>query len=133
MLGRDDRAEQLELRVEPPAQAARVVVEAASQRGRSWQVAKLDQVGCWTATELRAGAALSSRSLIVVPPASESELVAATAGPLTAPAGQAKSPSRLGARAPGQSTVLVLLLALLALEGVLLVRGQWRRAGPASS
>jgi hypothetical protein len=132
VLARDERADQLELRLEPSGQAPRLVVEASAQRGRSWEVAKVEQPGRYTATELRAGAALTSRTLIVVPPAAESDLAPAPAGggatQQSGPAG--KTPAR--AKAPGQAMVLVVLLVLLTFEAAVLARGTWQRGGTAS-
>ncbi len=127
VLSRDNRADQLEINIEGPTATApeRRVLNATAQRGRGWQIAGLVEPGRYTATELRAGVPLTSRTVIVVPPGSESNLAALASGPLVRP------PSAAGLlyrpKAPGHAAVLVVLLALLAFEGVVLARGTLRR------
>lgn len=126
ILARDDRADQMEIRMEPPGNAPRLVVDAGAQRGRAWQIGGLLEPGRYTATELHGGSALTSRTLIVTPPASESNLAVATAGPMVAEHKADRATARVRPKAPGWSAVLVLLLALLLFEGVVLVRGGFR-------
>jgi hypothetical protein len=126
VLSRDDRADQLELRMEPPGTAQRVVADAGTQRGRGWQIGGLQEPGRYTATELRGGVALTSRTLIVVPPATESNLAVAHGGALGSPGQGGKAGARVVPKAPGWSAVLVVLLALLLFEGLVLVRGSFR-------
>lgn len=126
VLSRDERAERLEIRVEGESgPAAQRVLAAASQRGAIWQIPGLDTPGRYTATELRGGVAVSSRPLIVVPPVSESNLAALPQGPVSEP-GAGPGSRRARPRAPGWTGALVVMLALLAAEGTVLARGQWR-------
>lgn len=132
LLGRDERADQLEIRAEADSPAAtRRVVQASEQRGRGWQVAGLDQPGRYAVVELRAGEPLTSRTIIVAPPKAESDLTPLQSGPLwQAARGSERATSGGGgalARAPAWTPALLLLLVLLVLEGAVLVRGS--RAG----
>lgn len=131
VLGRDERADQLEIRSDADsAVAQRRVVQASEQRGRGWQVAGLDQPGRYTVVELRAGEPLTSRTVIVAPPKAESDLTPLHSGPLwDAARGRERVTSGGGvlARAPAWTPALLLLLLLLVLEGAVLVRGS--RAG----
>lgn len=137
VLSRDERADQLELRLETPGAAtpglrATRRLSAAAQRGQGWQVVGLAEPGRYTATEQRAGVALTSRTLIVVPPGSESNLAPLAGGPLEAlhkgiPGGQTRRP-----KAPGWTAVLLVLFGLLVFEGVVLARDAWRGRGVAA-
>lgn len=131
VLARDERADQLELRMEPPGNAPRVVADASAQRGRGWQIGGLQEPGRYTATELRGGVALTSRTLIVVPPATESNLAMAVGGAMASQEQGGRGSAHVTPKAPGWSAVMVVLLALLLFEGMVLVRGslRGRRAG----
>jgi len=130
VLGRDDRADQLEVRADGAdgrGAGLRKVVAAADQRGRSWHVLGVEAPGRYTATELRGGEPLTSRTVIVAPPKAESDLTPLQDGPLVSAVkgqvGAADSASSQLSRAPGWTPSLLLLLLLLLLEGIVLVRG----------
>jgi hypothetical protein len=130
VLGRDDRADQLEVRADGAdgrGAGLRKVVAAADQRGRSWHVLGVEAPGRYTATELRGGEPLTSRTVIVAPPKAESDLTPLQDGPLVSAVkggvGAANSASNQLSRAPGWTPSLLLLLLLLLLEGIVLVRG----------
>ncbi len=126
VLSRDERADQLEVKLETPTTPGAVVprrtLNPPPQRGQAWQINGLEEPGRYTATELKQGVALTSRSVIAVPPASESNLAPLTTGPLVQ-ASRAIVRSRQAAKAPGWSAVLLVLMGLLTFEGVVLLRG----------
>lgn len=123
VLARDARADMLEVRWEGDTRGTvRLTLPAASQRGHGWQVAGLDEPGRYTVTELRGGAPLSSRTVIAVPPSTESDLAALGRSPLQDTA-RARPGPPARPRAPAWGAALLILLALLMFEGVLLARG----------
>ena len=130
VLSRDERADQLEVQLEGGGAAARVVLQAAAQRGRGWQVAGLLEPGRYVATELHGGTPITSRSIIAVPPTSESDLAVLTTGPLVQQGKLGHGGGHQTPKAPGWTAMLLLLFSLLILEGVILARGHWRRRAP---
>jgi hypothetical protein len=126
VLVRDERADALEVRFERDRGGqARVVLKAADQRGRNWQIDGLDDPGLYTATELGAGVPLTSRNLITVPPPGESDLAVLTQGPLSRAPVRATNEASQRPRAPGWVGALLVLMALLVFEGVVLARGAY--------
>ncbi len=128
-LGRDDRAEQLQVRVEGGAAAGQGdhVAQAVLQKAGQWSISGLEVPGRYMATELRAGAALNSRPIVVVAPGSEGDLAAAVTGPLAARSAQL---AQVGAvrtvpKSPVWTPALVALLLLLMTEAALVARGAW--------
>ena len=126
VLARDDAATQLEVKLDSRSQGAplpTLVLPAAAQHGHSWQVTGLDEPGRYTATETKGSSALTSRILVTVPPTTESVLTATRAGTLL----EADAADRKGGRhvpkSPAWSGVILILLALLVVEGVLILRG----------
>lgn len=132
LLFRDERADQLELRLDDnqPSPVARRVLSAVLQRPGVWSLPGLDQPGRYMATELRGGVALGARPLVVMPPDSESDLTPAALGAL---AGAQPTPQRSGglASAPGWTLLLVLLVVLLLAESAALARGARQLRWPA--
>ncbi len=126
ILSRDDRADQLEVRIDATGNAPKILLDASSQRGRGWQVSGLLEPGRYTATELRSGAALTARSVIAVPPSVESDLRGVHQGPLLKAWRDVDKRARRAPKVPAWTGVLVVLLLLLGVEGVLLARGSWR-------
>jgi len=126
VLSRDERADQLEVKLQTPttpnAGVPRRTLNPPQQRGLAWQINGLEEPGRYTATELKQGVALTSRAVIAVPPASESNLVALTTGPLLQTS-RTVAGNRQTAKAPGWSAVLFVLMGLLTFEGVVLLRG----------
>ncbi len=143
VLGRDERADQLEVKAETGSDAriaAPTILQAALQRPAMWSVAELDAPGRYTATELRNGVALTSRPLLVLPPHTESDLYPAETGPLAQlrAAPQRQQPGQVP-KSPAWTASLVALLLLLVAETAVLARGgrgrkrspgwrQWLRA-----
>ena len=107
-----------------------LVLQAAAQRGRGWQVAGLLEPGRYVATELHGGTPITSRSIIAVPPTSESDLAVLTTGPLVQQGKLGHGGGHQTPKAPGWTAMLLLLFSLLILEGVILARGHWRRRAP---
>lgn len=132
LLSRDDRADQLELRLDDhqPGGVARRVLAAASQRAGVWSLPGLEQPGRYMATELRGGVALGARPVVVMPPDSESDLAPAALGAL---AGAQPTPQQARglASAPGWTSLLVLLVLLLLVESAALARGARQLRWPA--
>ncbi|MBM4343615.1 MAG: VWA domain-containing protein, partial [Deltaproteobacteria bacterium] len=128
-LGRDDRAEQLQVRHEGGGGAGEGerVLQAVLQRPGQWSVPGLETPGRYVATELRGGAALNSRPIVVVAPASEGDLAPAATGPLATRAAQSAQPStaRTVPKSPVWTPALVGLLLLLVTEAALVARGAW--------
>lgn len=123
LLSRDDRADQMELRLEGgDAVTGRRILAAALQRAGVWSLPGLEQPGRYLATELRGGVALGARPLVVTPPDGESDLSQAVLGALV---GVQPGPQRGSAlaTAPGWTMLLVLLVVLLLVEATVLARG----------
>lgn len=123
LLSRDDRADQMELRLDGgDAASGRRVLSAALQRAGVWSLPGLEQPGRYVATELRGGVALGARPLVVTPPEGESDLTQAALGALV---GAQPGPQRGSGltTAPGWTMLLVLLVMLLAVEAGVLARG----------
>lgn len=127
VLSRDERADALEVRLEGAGGPPPLRLSASAQRGRGWQIAGLNEPGRYVATELRAGAPLTSRSVFAVPPASESDLSVLTSGPLVQQSKTGRSGGHQTPKAPGWTAIILALMGLLILEGVILGRGQWAR------
>ena len=137
VLGRDERADQLEVKAETGTDArsaAPKVLQAALQRGAVWNVADLDAPGRYTATELRGGVALTSRPLLVLAPQSESDLHVAESGPLAQLRAMPQRQQAVDApKSPAWTAALLALLVLLAAEAAVLARGgRDRKKAPAS-
>ncbi len=131
LLSRDDRADQMELRLDGgDAAGGRRVLSAALQRAGVWSLPGLDQPGRYAATELRGGVALGARPLVVTPPDGESDLSQAALGALV---GVQPGPQRTSglATAPGWTSLLVLLVLLLLVEAGVLARGAGQLRWPA--
>ena len=130
LLSRDDRADQLELRMDGGDVAGgRRVLSAALQRVGVWSLPGLEQPGRYLATELRGGVALGARPLVVTPPDGESDLSPSALGSLVGVQPGPQQGSGL-AMAPGWTMLLVLLVVLLMIEAGALARGagqlRWR-------
>lgn len=128
-LGRDDRAEQLQVRLEsaPNGSEGDHVAQAVLQRPGQWSIVGLETPGRYVATELRAGAALNSRPIVVVAPGSEGDLAPAATGPLAARSAQAAQAgaARTVPKSPVWTPALIALLLLLVTEAALVARGAW--------
>ncbi len=123
VLARHKEAERLVVQRAADEQADAPVREigASEQGGRSWQVDGLLVPGRYLAREEGKGGRWSERSILVVPPAAESELKRLDERVLLPPEPETPAqPTR--PKVPGWSFALVGLLALLIIEGALLVR-----------
>lgn len=122
VLTRHEEAERLEVRRADGDQAGELVraLLGTAHRGRSWQVDGLLAPGRYLARELGKGGRWSERSILVVPPESESSMAVLPEQHLVGPA--SSSAPKVHPKVPGWSYALIGLMLLLVVEGALLVR-----------
>ena len=123
VLARHKEAERLVVhRADGERPGARVrEIAGAQQEGRAWQVDGLLQPGRYIAREEGKGGRWSERSILVVPPAAESDLKRLTERTLNPP-DESTTAAATRPKVPGWSFALFGLLLLLLVEGTLLMR-----------